>query len=158
MEPLRDDQLIADLQALRPTPRPQFAAELDERVAAGFPRRSRLPRLSFGRLLALPLRRQLIAAGGLAVLLIAIAGVLGVVSREDSSPSPESGLLSLTTEAPDDAESSGETSGTASAAESEALPSEGLSEEKSGAVVAPLNRTPHAGIRHRDVERSASLT
>ncbi|HEX5592790.1 MAG TPA: hypothetical protein VFX35_05525 [Solirubrobacterales bacterium] len=38
MEPLRDDQLIADLQALRPTPRPQFTAELDERAAAGFPR------------------------------------------------------------------------------------------------------------------------
>lgn len=40
MEPLRDDLLIADLQALRPTPRPQFAAELDERAAAGFPRRT----------------------------------------------------------------------------------------------------------------------
>jgi hypothetical protein len=42
MEPTRDNQLIADLQALRPTPRPRFAAELDERAAAGFPRRSRL--------------------------------------------------------------------------------------------------------------------
>jgi hypothetical protein len=45
MEPPKNDQLIADLQALRPTPRPQFAAELDERAAAGFPRRSWLPQL-----------------------------------------------------------------------------------------------------------------
>ena len=43
---LGTSQLVADLRALRPTPRPEFAAELDERAAAGFPRRSRLPRLS----------------------------------------------------------------------------------------------------------------
>ncbi len=43
METPRDEQLAADLRALRPTPRPEFAAELDERAAAGFPRRSRLP-------------------------------------------------------------------------------------------------------------------
>jgi hypothetical protein len=41
MEPLRDDQLTADLRALRPAPRPEFTAELDQRAAAGFPRRSR---------------------------------------------------------------------------------------------------------------------
>jgi hypothetical protein len=34
-----DDTLFAELRALRPTPSPQFAAELDERAAAGFPRR-----------------------------------------------------------------------------------------------------------------------
>jgi Domain of unknown function (DUF4349) len=39
MEPYSEDRLIAELQALRPTPRPQFAAELDARAAAGFPRR-----------------------------------------------------------------------------------------------------------------------
>jgi hypothetical protein len=78
MEPLRDDQLIADLQALRPTPRPQFAAELDERAAAGFPRRSRLPRLSFDHLRAIPPRRLLLPAGGLAALAIAIVTALVV--------------------------------------------------------------------------------
>ena len=40
METPRDDQLAANLKALRPTPRPEFAAELDERAAAGCPRRS----------------------------------------------------------------------------------------------------------------------
>ena len=40
----RDDRLAEDLRALRPTPRPEFTAELDQRAAAGFPRRTRLPR------------------------------------------------------------------------------------------------------------------
>ena len=40
MESSRDDKLAATLSALRPAPRPAFAAELDERAAAGFPRRS----------------------------------------------------------------------------------------------------------------------
>src|SRR4051812_16202692 len=87
MEPHRDDQLIADLQALRPTPGPQFAAELDERAAAGFPRRSRLPQPSFGRLHAFPPRRLLLSGGGLALLAIAAATVL-VVSNSDSSRRP----------------------------------------------------------------------
>jgi hypothetical protein len=68
MEPNRDDQLIADLQALRPTPRPQFAAELDEHAAAGFPRRSRL----WLRLPLLPAKRVLIPAGGAAMVAIAV--------------------------------------------------------------------------------------
>jgi type II secretory pathway component PulM len=39
MDRFDDDTLFADLRALRPTPRPEFAAELDHRAAAGFPRR-----------------------------------------------------------------------------------------------------------------------
>src|SRR4051812_26193875 len=87
MKPNRDDQLIADPQALRPTPRPQFAAELDERAAASFPRRSRLPRPSFGRLQAFPPRRLLLSGGGLALLAIATATIL-VVSNQHSSERP----------------------------------------------------------------------
>lgn len=83
MEPPREDQLTADLRALRPTPRPEFAAELDERAAAGFPRRSRLPRLSFERLRAIPRRRLLLPAGGLALAAIAVATVLVVSSEKE---------------------------------------------------------------------------
>ncbi|HEU4705980.1 MAG TPA: DUF4349 domain-containing protein [Solirubrobacterales bacterium] len=90
MEPSRDDQLIADLQALRPTPRPQFAAELDERAAAGFPRRSRLPRLSLDRLRAVQPRRLLLPAGTAAVAAIAIAAVLVIGSLGGSSSSSTS--------------------------------------------------------------------
>src|ERR1700755_2005283 len=39
MDRLDDDTLLAELRELRPTPRPEFTAELDERAAAGFPRR-----------------------------------------------------------------------------------------------------------------------
>jgi uncharacterized protein DUF4349 len=39
MDRFDDDTLFAELRALRPKPRPEFTAELDERAAAGFPRR-----------------------------------------------------------------------------------------------------------------------
>lgn len=89
MEPPRDDQLIADLRALRRAPRPEFAAELDQRAAAGFPRRSRLPLKGApafltamrGKGQAHP-RRLLLATGGLALAAIAVATVL-VVSNEN---------------------------------------------------------------------------
>src|SRR3954454_22522217 len=81
MEPFRDDRLIADLQSLRPIPQPQFAAELDERAAAGFPRRSRL-RLE---LPSLPALRLLIPAGGVAAILLAIVVALSAGGGSESS-------------------------------------------------------------------------
>jgi hypothetical protein len=164
MEPLRDDQLIADLQALRPTPRPRFAAELDERAAAGFPRRSRLPRLSFSRLHALPVRQQLIAAASTAILVIGAAALLGVVTRNDSHPQSSGSFLSLESkdfselgseDFSDDVESSSESpaAGTAEAGSVE----NGSSAQEAGA--APVSPSANArGFPHRDVERSASLT
>ena len=44
MDRFDDDTLFAELRELRPTPRPEFAAELDERAAAGFPRGARRDR------------------------------------------------------------------------------------------------------------------
>lgn len=96
MEPRRDeDQLVADLRALRPTPRPEFTAELDERAAAGFPRRSRLPHwfesapvISTAMRNKRPAhlgRRLLIPAGGLAI--IAIAAVSAVVATNEGGSS-----------------------------------------------------------------------
>ncbi|HET8955306.1 MAG TPA: DUF4349 domain-containing protein [Solirubrobacterales bacterium] len=91
METPRDDQLIADLLALRPAPRPEFAAELDQRAAAGFPRRSRLPIKGPPDLFTAMrnkgpahLRRLLIPAGGVAVLAIAVA--TAVVAMQDTQP------------------------------------------------------------------------
>lgn len=85
MEPPREDQLIADLHALRPTPRPEFAAGLDQRAAAGFPRRSRLPRFSLERLRAIPRRQLLLPAGAVALATIAVATIL-IVSSEKEPP------------------------------------------------------------------------
>jgi len=84
METPREDQLSTDLRALRPTPRPEFTAELDERAAAGFPRRSRLPRFSF----RFQPRRVLVPAGAFAV--IAIAVVTAVVVSNDEGTQVES--------------------------------------------------------------------
>src|ERR1700761_4652430 len=47
MDRFDDDTLLAELRELRPTPRPEFTEELDERAAAGFPRRD--SRASAGR-------------------------------------------------------------------------------------------------------------
>src|SRR3954470_2236785 len=159
MEPNRDDQLCAAPQALRPTPRPQFAAELDERAAAGFPRRSRLPRLSFARLRALPARQQLIAAASAAILVIGAAAILGVVNRDDSHPQSSGSFLSLESEDFSEMEGSSEegsseapTTGTAEAGAGEY----GSSAKESEAAPVSPDRTAHS-FRHRDVERSASL-
>jgi hypothetical protein len=94
METPRDDQLAAELRALRPMPRPEFAAKLDERAAAGFPQRSRLPQFS----MSFPARRILIPAGGLAVLAIAVATAV-IVSNESGGETQSGSLLGLSHEA-----------------------------------------------------------
>ena len=50
--PIDDSELAGVLRAMRPTPRPEFAAELDARVAAGFPRGEGSPAAATSRLLA----------------------------------------------------------------------------------------------------------
>ncbi|HEV2728129.1 MAG TPA: DUF4349 domain-containing protein [Solirubrobacterales bacterium] len=93
----RDDQLAAELRALRPTPHPQFTAELDERAASGFPRRSRLPRFSLDRLRAIPPRRMLLPAGGLAIAAIVIATAVTLPNEGSDENSGGGGsVLSLT--------------------------------------------------------------
>jgi Domain of unknown function (DUF4349) len=97
MKPHRDDQLIADLQTLRPTPRPQFAAELDERAAAGFPRRGRkgAPAFSFAMRMKWPEHplRVLIPVGGVAALAIILVSSLIVASEHDPQPQGNLALL-----------------------------------------------------------------
>ncbi len=78
MEPFRDDRdPIAELRSLRPEPSQEFGAELDERVAAGFPRRSSLGRF-FADLRMLPPRRLALATGATA--LAAIVATTAVVA------------------------------------------------------------------------------
>jgi hypothetical protein len=171
MEPLRDDQLIADLKALRPTPHPEFAVELDERAAAGFPRRSRLPRLSFDRLRALPRRRLLLPAGAFAVIAIAVTAVVVATSQTETRSSGASalGLLNgATTEeaAPEALEEAPRGAGAAHAAQSapsaEAEEASGTAFEAEVPVpglpskVAPKD-VPLAPLHHRAVERSAEV-
>lgn len=78
MDTRRDDfDLAEELRALRPEPRPAFAAELDRQAAAGFPRRPRLGGLAPGRLSrglrAISLRRALVPVAATTVLALAVA-------------------------------------------------------------------------------------
>jgi hypothetical protein len=179
MEPLRDDRLIAELQALRPTPRPAFTAELDERAAAGFPRRSRrspLARLAECLRVGGP-RRLLIPIGGLAVLAIAVATAVLAVgnggSRELLSGiettsrnfAPRAGHNNNYQRAAKGAAPVGKGSAAANSASSESetvyglesttLPGEASADaEQSAPAPGPLTH----GASHRDVERSATIT
>jgi hypothetical protein len=77
MDRFDDDKLIAELRELRPTPSPEFTAKLDERAAAGFPRRS-TPYTSPAALVAdwwrdLSLRSRLIPVAGVALVAVVVA-------------------------------------------------------------------------------------
>jgi Domain of unknown function (DUF4349) len=101
MEPFEDDKLVRVLESLRPEPRPDFAAELDERAAAGFPRRSGLSpwRRLAERLRATEPRRALIPAGATALAAIAaVTVVLAIGENGADRPAGKGSLLSLSSD------------------------------------------------------------
>ena len=86
--PSNDLDFTRALRELRPSPRPEFAAELDARLAAGFPprgaaRRSGIQSL-IERLTAIPPRRLLVPAGAFA--LIAVAVATAVIATTEGEP------------------------------------------------------------------------
>jgi hypothetical protein len=109
MDRFDDDTLLAALRELRPTPRPEFTAELDERAAAGFPRRdSRAGAGPFAKLAdhlrdlrARSARQWMVPAVGLAITVLAVAGVVVAVSNNGGAGSD------LMTSAATSSESSG---------------------------------------------------
>jgi hypothetical protein len=130
----RNDRLAEDLRALRPTPHPEFAAELDKRAAAGFPRRSRLPRFSFARLRTLPPRRLMLATGALAVVAIAATGVL-VATNDTSEQQSGSSQLGFLNSYDGDVEEPGPTtSPPVEASAEEAQPSKGTEGDAGSAL------------------------
>jgi hypothetical protein len=92
MEPRRDDlDLAAELRALRPAPRPEFAAELDRRAEAGFPQRGggspSLFERAAARLPATSPRRLLAPVGAFAAVALVIATAIIAVSDHGANPS-----------------------------------------------------------------------
>jgi len=91
MERSRDhDKIAAALAEARPAPRGDFVQELDERAAAGFPRRSRISRSPLAGLTQWlgarsPMR---LSFAGAAVALAAIAIATAVIANSDSGPKP----------------------------------------------------------------------
>ena len=82
-----DNRLTPRRAALRPAPRIAFAAELDERVAAGFPRRRarrRRWRSSAARLRAMKPRQLLLPAAAAALVAIVVATVVVGELRQSS--------------------------------------------------------------------------
>lgn len=170
MDRFDDDTLFAELRALRPVPRPGFAAELDERAAASFPRRDRKSAATkhfaslAGRWRALSPRRRLVPALGMALAVLVVA--TGIVAIVDSGSSG-SKTLEMQSEVhilsePEmfdsgGAESSaGPESGRATAGQAGrgAAPAEPAAPSAAGVEPPPLDKsaTLSAG---RDIERSA---
>ncbi len=96
--PRNDVELSAALRALRPSPRAEFAAELDARVAAGFPPRGprgHSPiRALAARIRAMSTRQLLAPAGGFAVAAIVIATAVVAISESEPTTSRLSGPAS----------------------------------------------------------------
>ncbi len=154
----RDDQLAAELRALRPTPRPEFTAELDERAAAGFPRRSRLslegvPVIGTAMRSKRPAHRRwrlLLPAGGVAVVAIAVATAV-IATNDGEKESTGGSLLSLSAPSSEESAPAPEASAPeASSAASEAGAS--LNFDGSGGYA-----RGSAQLDNRAVERSATL-
>jgi hypothetical protein len=160
MDRFEDDTLFAELRALRPAPRPEFAAELDERVAAGFPRRPGASPTATPFALLADRRRALSPRGrlmpvlgaALAMLIVATAVVAISQSGSRSNPADEAVLGML----PGPGES-GRT------AEESASGPKSAGESVYGAEVPSVESAATTGVRSeptlmaggRDIERSA---
>jgi hypothetical protein len=173
MDRFDDDTLLAELRELRPEPRSEFAAELDEWAAAGFPRRdSRAGTGHFATLAAhlrdlraKSARQWLVPAVGLTIAMLATVGVVVAIGSHGgsggnlmtSAPSQEAGGGAVESEA---AEAGGNAVETESGGEEVSGPTEAEESIGGGAAAAPsINAPLKAGTArvHREVERSSSI-
>jgi hypothetical protein len=94
MDRFDDEKLFAELREERPTPRPEFTAELDERAAAGFPRRSpssaaAMPfALLADRWRALSPRARLMPVLTVALAALVVATAIVAISQSGSKSNP----------------------------------------------------------------------
>ena len=104
MESFENDRLTAALESLRPTPNAEFAARLDERAAAGFPRRPRDAASPSHRLAAwldrVQPRRLLVPAGATALAAVAAVTVVVALGEGGSDQLNAERFGSAPTEAP----------------------------------------------------------
>jgi hypothetical protein len=91
MESSKDNRLFNALESLRAAPRQEFAAALDERVAAGFPghpQRGDSPlHRAVARLRTVPPRRLVLSGGGIVVATIVIGTTIIAANESGSGPS-----------------------------------------------------------------------
>ena len=139
-------ELALLLEADAPQPDPEFSAELEEHVLAGFPRERRSVRIpGFLRRLPRPLGRSKLLAGAAACLVLATAITVALSTGEDGDPtSPESPQV-LESEPPAE----------------QAAPRAGKAAESDDVIVPPApppNDSLAPGERERRIERSAEIT
>ena len=158
------NDLATALAEIRPVPRDAFAEELDERVAAGFPRRSRFSGRPMSglreRVRGHSPQRLLFAGGGAAFAAIVIATVVVTGSNSGSSPT----ALNSPSQRPlPNVQSSDRWRGTASESPSSAgretnASSAVQSSDAGGAIAGKAELESFAaGSRHREIERSAEI-
>jgi Domain of unknown function (DUF4349) len=142
MDRFDDDSLTAELRAVRPAPRPEFAADLDQRAAAGFPRRSSpyaatspFVRLA-DRWRAMSPRRRLVPV--MAALLAALVVATGIVTIAGSDGSHRSVVADTMTSGLSTSAGTLEEGGAASAESAEA----GGEAEATGGAGAPIEAAP----------------
>ena len=174
MEPSRDDLLLATLGELRPSPSPAFAAQLDERAAARFPRRARSAASPRARIAAwlnsLSPRRLLLSGGATALAAVAIATVVVIGSGSDSgSESTRAGggsTLSLLNKFQGDSEEASpatpesgaaNSSGTTFEAEVPTVAGKPVAPDASSSSAAKATGPYASGAKDRDVERAAEM-
>jgi hypothetical protein len=172
------NDLATTLAEVRPVPRAAFARELDERVAAGFPRRSRFDSsplaASAAWIRALSLRRLLFTGGAAALVAIVVATVV-VANSDSGAPKnpgvpesrPTGGLLSQFTPFSDDSSRSKavpqaaapESSGLGRASNSAAASSKAASGAEYTHSREPSKAEGLANLsRNREIERSAEIS
>jgi hypothetical protein len=110
MDRFDDDTMLAELREIRPTPRPEFTAELDERAAAGFPRGERASATArpFARLAdrwkGKSPRRRLVPI--LAVAAVVVATVVVAISQSGGGNASKTHATNQVASAPQVTESS----------------------------------------------------
>jgi hypothetical protein len=169
MDRFDDDTLFAELRALRPTPPPEFTAELDERAAAGFPRRSSASAAAtpFARLAdrwrALSPRRRLVPVLGMALTVLVVATAVVAISQSGGSNPSIAERLSVTTGAMSEESAGGsEEAGGSAEEEVPSVEAEESAGAESGAAAgveaAPAMNSKAGNSAGRDIERSAYVT
>jgi hypothetical protein len=175
MESFRDDdKLVAALGSLRTQPSMAFAAELDERVAAGFPRRASAdgesPLVRLGeRLRAMKPRQVLLPSMATAVVAVVVATAVVSVEQSDnqggSATHPRHGSAAAAGHRGGGellSEFQGASAGSADAGEEVAAPKAAPAfDDAARSTPAQLRSAqlqPFSPATHRNIEHSAEMT
>jgi hypothetical protein len=151
MDRFDDDTLFAELRELRPKPRPEFAAELDQRAAAGFPRGADTTASVFAPLLdwwrGLNPGRRLVPILGVALAVVVVATAAVAISQSGrNSGVGEDATLGMATPGTSQSQSSGAAEEATEGGSEEAFTPNHASGHKGGAAPSHGHGIPEYGL------------